>query len=492
MRTPVRASGRYVGTITYAFTRSRRVALALTALFLAACNATYPVNPPLSRVNPANSYDMENVAKQAAGSNEVLLMLAFSGGGTRAAAFSYGVLQELSETPVGKPGQQHSLTEEIDVITAVSGGSFTAAYYGLYGDRIFEDYERVFLRRNVQQELTDQLLDPFNWPRIMSPFYTRADMATELYDETIFNHATFKDLKDANGPFIVINATEMTLGTRFQFTQNYADIICTDLSQLPVARAVTASSAVPLLFSPITITNRAGECDWQEPEWAVQALASENRSSRIYNLASSIAELDNREEHPYLHLFDGGLADNLGLRAMLDGVLRHEGITEALDAIGMQQTRRVVVILVNAETALDIESSRKMQTPTFAAALGAATSVPLQRYSFETVALLKDRLKEWEEQSYEAECGAASSQKGKSGSTKDDCKGVEFHFIEVNFSEYPDEAERTYLKQLPTSFALTDEAVDRLIAAGRLVLRNNSEYQSLLEDARVRNQELNL
>ncbi len=102
--------------------------------------------------------------------------------------------------------------------------------------------------------------------------------------------------------------------------------------------------------------------------------------------------LNDREDHPYLHLFDGGLADNLGLRAMLDGVLRHDGIMEALDAMGMKDTRHVVVILVNAETALDVESSRRMQTPTFAASLGAATSVPLQRYSFETVALLKDRL----------------------------------------------------------------------------------------------------
>lgn len=490
IHSPGRSLARNAGTGISAFTHFRRVVLALTMLSVAGCTATYPVNPPLSQVNPADSYNIENVAKKSTGTNEVLLMLAFSGGGTRAAAFSYGVLQELSETPVGKPGEQHPLTEEIDVITSVSGGSFTAAYYGLYGDRIFEDYEEVFLRRNVQQELTDQLLDPFNWPRLMSPFYTRADMATELYDDTIFNHATFKDLQDANGPFIVINATEMTLGTRFQFTQNYADVICTDLSELPVARAVTASSAVPLLFSPITITNRSGECDWQKPSWAVQALASENRSSRIYNLASSITELDNHEEHPYLHLFDGGLADNLGLRAMLDGVLRHDGITEALDAIGMQETRRVVVILVNAETALDIESSRKMQTPTFAATLGAATSVPLQRYSFETVALLKDRLQEWEQQSYEAECGDSSPGKGSNSSTKEDCKGVEFHFIEVNFSEYPDADERNYLKQLPTSFSLTNEAVDRLIAAGRLVLRNNSDYQRLLDDAQARNQAL--
>ena len=49
------------------------------------------------------------------------------------------------------------------------------------------------------------------------------------------------------------------MGTRFQFTQDYANVICTDLANLPVACAVTASSAVPILFSPITLTNHAGE-----------------------------------------------------------------------------------------------------------------------------------------------------------------------------------------------------------------------------------------
>ncbi|MEZ5502412.1 MAG: patatin-like phospholipase family protein [Halioglobus sp.] len=459
--------------------------LACAALLVAGCTTVYPPNPPLTHIDPQDAYDLQNAAKHSTGKNEVLLLLAFSGGGTRAAAFSYGVLKELSETTIGEGENRHPLTQEIDAITAVSGGSFTAAYFGLYGDRTFDDYERVFLRRDVQGELTSQLLNPFNWPRVLSPYYTRADMATELYDDTIFNHATFEDLRQANGPFIIINATEMTLGTRFQFTQNYADIICTDLSQLPVARAVASSSAVPLLFSPITIVNRAGECGWQEPAWARKALATQNRSSRLYNLAANITELDDREEHPYLHLFDGGLADNLGLRAMLDGVLRYDGITEALDAMDMQETRKFVVILVNAETALDVESSRKMQTPSFAASLGAATSVPLQRYSFETVALLKDRLKEWEQQSHATECGPGSAQKSRSGPPGDNapCQGVEFHFIELNFSEYPDPVERQYLKQLPTSFSLSDEAVDRLIAAGRLVLRNNSEYQGLIPKA---------
>ena len=458
----------------------------LALLQLAGCATTYPVNPPLSSTDKDAGYRFNNVVEQSDRGSELLFMLAFSGGGTRAAAFSYGVLQELSETRLGTAGRSYRLSDEIDAITSVSGGSFTAAYFGLYGDRIFEDYEDVFLRRNVQGELSSQVINPVNWFRLLSPFYTRADMATELYDETIFNHATFGDMQRAHGPYVVINTTEMTLGTRFQFTQDYADIICTDLSSMPVARAVTASSAVPLLFSPITMTNRAGECDWQRPAWVQDSLDTRERSSRLYNLASNMVALEDREERPYLHMFDGGLADNLGLRALLDGVLRHDGIMPALDALDMNDTRKVVVVLVNAETALDVESSHKMQTPTFTASLSAATSVPLARYSFETVALMKDRLKEWERQSYEEECGPGSyPPQDQPGTAADSgCRGVDFHFIEVNFSEHPDPGERDYLKRLPTSFVLTDEAVDRLIAAGRLVLRNNSEYQRLMSLAR--------
>jgi NTE family protein len=78
------------------------------------------------------------------------LLVSFSGGGTRASALAYGVLQELRDTQVGVGGERERLLDEIDVITSVSGGSFTSAYYGLYGDRIFEDFEERFLRRNVQ------------------------------------------------------------------------------------------------------------------------------------------------------------------------------------------------------------------------------------------------------------------------------------------------------------------------------------------------------
>ena len=442
---------------------------------LSGCATTYPANPPLQEFDPKAGYEYSNVAEASSKNSEVLLLLAFSGGGTRAAAFSYGVLKELNGTELERKGHTFRLSDEVDGITGVSGGSFTAAYYGLFGDRIFEDYERVFLRRNVQGELTRQVIyNPVNWFRLLSPTYTRADLATELYDETIFEHATFADMQKSGGPFVAINATEMTMGVRFQFSQQYFNPICGDLSEYPVARAVTASSAVPVLFSPVTLTNRAGECGWQEPAWAQQALDTPERTSRRYNLASNLIALTDREQRPYLHLFEGGLADNLGLRALLDGVLRHDGITQTLEALGMEQTRRVVVILVNAETALDVDSSKHLKAPTFAASISAATSVPLSRYSFETVALMKNRLKDWEQESYEAECGSVPRK------ADSECKGVSFHFIEVNFSEHPDPTERDYLKLLPTSFVLPDEAVDRLIEAGGEILRNNREYQQLL------------
>ena len=74
-----------------------------------------------------------------------LIILAFSGGGTRAAAFSYGVLEALRRSEiVGPQGKKGRLLDEVDIITGVSGGSFTALAYGLYGEKLFDIYEASF------------------------------------------------------------------------------------------------------------------------------------------------------------------------------------------------------------------------------------------------------------------------------------------------------------------------------------------------------------
>ena len=104
---------------------------------LASCTAHYSVNDAVESTESVQRYSLlkETISNR---SDELIVYLAFSGGGTRAAAFSYGVLQKLAETNITVNDQPRRFIDEVDVISSVSGGSFTAAYYGLFGEKIFE------------------------------------------------------------------------------------------------------------------------------------------------------------------------------------------------------------------------------------------------------------------------------------------------------------------------------------------------------------------
>ena len=111
-------------------------------LLLGGC-ATRQVNPPIAKYDPGNRHQFQRQWHR--GDQKDLVVLAFSGGGTRAAAFSYGVLETLRSVEiVAKTGHKTRLLDEVDVITGVSGGSFTALAYGLYGEKLFDEYEDRF------------------------------------------------------------------------------------------------------------------------------------------------------------------------------------------------------------------------------------------------------------------------------------------------------------------------------------------------------------
>ena len=113
----------------------------------------------------------------------------------------------------------------------VSGGSFTAGYYGLFGDRVFEDFESRFLKRDVEGALAVRVfLNPVNWVRLLSPDFGRSDLAAEYYDEYIFDGGTFGDMAARKGPLILMNTTDMISGARLGFVQDAFNLICTDLS----------------------------------------------------------------------------------------------------------------------------------------------------------------------------------------------------------------------------------------------------------------------
>ena len=131
-----------------------RTALSLVVallLLLDGC-ATRQVNPKIAQYDPRSGLQFEGLERR--GNQQDLVILAFSGGGTRAAAFSYGVLEALRRIEiVTNSGRKIRLLDEVDVITGISGGSFTALAYGLYGEKLFDDYEARLLKRNVQGSL---------------------------------------------------------------------------------------------------------------------------------------------------------------------------------------------------------------------------------------------------------------------------------------------------------------------------------------------------
>lgn len=199
---------------------------AMLTLLLSACSSVVsPMNQP-TILKAANYSPTLPAQKQG---NDTMLILTFSGGGTRAAALSYGVLKGLRDTAIPTKNGEKSLLSEVDMISGVSGGSFTAAYYGLFGERIFSDFEQRMLKKPLQSELLSGcLLNPKNWGRLWEALYNRTDLAAGYYDDTLFDDKTFADM-----PMIIINAADISAGTAFAFTPEDFRWICSDLADYP-------------------------------------------------------------------------------------------------------------------------------------------------------------------------------------------------------------------------------------------------------------------
>ena len=372
----------------------RAALLGLSLLGVFGCSSYVPVNQPLEKWDPSYGYRPGAKALDEDAS-ELSLLLAFSGGGTRAAAFAYGVLQELRDTTVVVRGERKRLLDEVDLITSVSGGSFASAYFGLYGDRIFEDFEERFLRRNVEEKLTRSLFNPVNWLKMIG-FFERTDLAIELYDREIFDGASFADLEQADGPFIQINATDIAVGNRFSFYQPQFDLLCSDLTEFSIARAVAASSAVPVLFSPITLSNFAGQCGFEGADWVDETLADPNASRRTRRNAEIDASYLDPEDRPYVHLVDGGVSDNVGLRSPLDTIIDAGGIASRFHQLGAEEPpAHMMVIAVDSEVNPEPAFSSSPEAPGLGAVVGAITGIQINRFSFETIELMDTAMRDW-------------------------------------------------------------------------------------------------
>jgi hypothetical protein len=175
------------------------------------------INQPLGLDQQRTAqYRFENLALNESDSDEVFVILSLSGGGTRSAAFAYGVVRELQEI---KLPDGRSLLDEVDIISAVSGSSFV----------------------------------------------------------------------------------------------------------------------------PATLRNYPSEvCGYERPRWAVKALTQDSKiHSRLHVRARNLATYEDQELRPWIHLLDGGLSDNIGIRAPGVSLLTEDVPASILTGIRQGTSKRV-------------------------------------------------------------------------------------------------------------------------------------------------------
>lgn len=438
---------------------SLRALLSVLLLLIGGCSVSRAyLGEPVQRVKSSEGY-RRTVMLAERPRDDLLVIVSLSGGGMRASAMAYGLLEQLAADRLPQRQTTSRMIDQIDVLSAVSGGAIPAAYYTLYGDRLFEDFIPRFLGRDVGAALRrDVLLKPRNWLRLASSEYSRGDLYADFFDQQLFNGATFGDLGSRpDRPFLVIQATDIALAGRFEFTQDGFDPLCLDLSRYPLARAVAASSSVPAVLAPITLRSNAGQCGYVLPAWVDTALGNGDHSTRTHFRASIAKARSDASRIAYLHLVDGALSDNLGARVTLD-ILSDEPAVFA-SALAPTRRPRVVYIALNAGDPQIMRIGARRKAPDALEMLRLMGTVPVDRYSAESKTLLREALENWSRQ-----------------------QGAELYYIELEIESLRENPQFAYLVELPTSLVIDQKDALRLRCATREMLHYSADYRRLLED----------
>jgi predicted acylesterase/phospholipase RssA len=242
--------------------------------------------------------------------------IAISGGGSRSANFSAACMFQL---------RRLGLLQRADYLSSVSGGSLTAAYYCLSND---EEWNTANVQRKLTHHFaTDMILTvsmPWNWLPLTFTDWDRSDVMASSFQKVLFSRSgkplTFADLRP-DRPHLLINATDLQSGKPFIFCDEAFDQINSDLGTYPIAHAVAASSAVPVLLHQVTL--------------------------RDFNTIFK----------QYRHLVDGGVVDNLGVKTLVE---TYRAQVKASN--GTAYPRGAVFILLDARTQYDARVSSRGDT----------------------------------------------------------------------------------------------------------------------------------
>jgi len=178
-------------------------------------------------------------------------LLGLSGGGFRATIFHLGVLRAF---------RTNGLLTDIDAISAVSGGTITAAYLVLrwheYADYAVNHLPTIegklhdFVTKGIRDRIT------LRWPKALFTGKTSTDLLVAEY-RRLFDSATLPNLvSHARVPKLYMMTTNLSRHSAYSYfsdsgyTYDQRTISITDIY---LAEAVAASSAFPLMFPALVL-----------------------------------------------------------------------------------------------------------------------------------------------------------------------------------------------------------------------------------------------
>lgn len=447
----------------------RLVACVLFAL-TAACAGlpdTRPVNVRLAAAPaPAPVRDLAT--------DEDAIALALSGGGARAASFSLGVLEQLRDTTAadGKP-----LISKVALVTAVSGGAITAAWYGQHGADGLDDFRAALLDKDWQAQLHTSFVSPQNWDRLLQGGLNGPDKLSNWLDREVFNGARMRDLRAA--PMVLINATDLYSGAPFVFADPWFDAICADLPSVKLSDAVAASMSVPIAFRPVVLESYAADCPAPLASWVSRAEHDRSAPILLRETARSFRFFREPERMQYIHLTDGGVADNFGVSSLV--TLRAAAGTpyapfSARDAVRL---RRVTFLIINAERDAEGAWALKEAGPDGAQLIETALGIAVNAPKRAAADALRDTLQTWKTETIAWRCSLTPTQAAELGASNGwDCRDLDVRLDMIAFADLKD-PRFADLGKAATAVSLPRDQIDNLIAGGRQAIAQNAEVLKL-------------
>jgi NTE family protein len=410
--------------------------------------------------------------------DDVLVGLAFSGGGTRAAAFAHGVLLELDQTAVRTRTGTHSLLDSVGFVSGVSGGAVTAAYYGLKKRAALADFRERFLIRNAEAGLNTSL-DPLSLMKALGGGVNDVKVFSRWLNDNLFEGATFADFRKTPGPRVWINASDIYNRTPFIYGEATFIALCSNLATYPIAEAVAASAAVPIVFTPMVIKTYPGGCTDKPPEWLEKAHTNPNTPPMLKAFADALYSYHDGKTK-YVKLLDGGLVDNYGLSGFTISRLSARTAHEPLSPEQAVRLKRSIVILVDSGRAPSGDWVQSVEGPSGTELIMAAADTAVQASVRASYTAFERTMSDWQRQLISWRCGLSAEQRKRYGAPPNwNCRDIKLMVNRVGFDQLGPQRAMA-LSAVDTRLKLPVDQVDAVIAAGRDSLRINPTFRDFL------------